>query len=82
VGSVHDFNDFPVNISGIYTFFIPYVLKGLGCALEIQQFTVCFSPFIHGRLCNFKGYFINITVLFYAIHFNFCGNIKMGGNGH
>ena len=62
MGAVHDFHDFPVDISGEHTGFFPFFIQGRRRPFQIKQFTFGFAPFVQCFFGHFKGDFIDVPV--------------------
>ena len=80
MGPVHDFNNFPINVSGLYSLLFPFILQRLRRPFQIGEGAAGFTPFCHGSLSHTEGYFIQVTIELLTVNLDRRGNAEVGGD--
>jgi len=80
MGTVHDLNNFPIDISGNNAVLLPFFIKGRRRSFCVQQFAFVLSPFIYCGFSHFKGDVISFSVNLLAVNFNRGFNTQPGSD--
>ena len=72
MGAVHDFNDFPVDISRQDTLFFPEFVTGFRRPLGKKKFTFGFAPLIERFFADLYCNFIGVPIKLLTIDLHRC----------
>ena len=82
MGAVHYLHNFSIYIPRKNSQLFPQLVAGFGRPLEIEKLSFGLAPLVQGNLAHLNGDFINIPVLFFAVHLNRGRNSQFFGNGN